>query len=224
MENNNIQNTDQSIQNTNKPFFSIVICAYNRSIILPRALNSLFDQEYKDFEILLVDDGSDDNTYKVYQNFRNKFHLIRYIYQIHKGLPQARNLGIASSKGKYITFLDSDDAYESNHLLTRFEILSAHPEVDLLYGGLRVIGNPFVPDTNDPTKVIHIDKCIVGGTFFFKKEISKKINGFANLKYGDDVDFFERAKKNGAITLRTNINTYLYYRDQDDSICNTYSS
>ncbi len=208
-------NTEQ-----NRPFFSVVICTYNRARILPRALSSLLDQEFKDFEVLLVDDGSVDETYFVYKEFRNKL-PIRYLYHNHKGLPLSRNLGISSSIGKYITFLDSDDSYESNHLKTRYELLAAHPEVDLLYGGVRVVGNPFVPDINNPNEMILIEKCIVGGTFFFKKELSRKLNGFKNLKYGDDTDFFLRAREIGANILKTKINTYIYIRDQEDSICNT---
>jgi glycosyltransferase involved in cell wall biosynthesis len=216
MEDNNIKQ--------DKPFFSIVICAYNRAKILPRALSSLLDQEFKDFEVLLVDDGSDDDIYSVYKNFRKKLPSLRYMYQNHKGLPKARNLGISSSKGRYITFLDSDDSYESNHLKSRYELLTAHPEVELLYGGVRVVGNPFVPDLNNPGEMILIEKCIVGGTFFFTKDLSRKLNGFRDLKYGDDTDFFMRAKELGANILKTKINTYIYIRDQEDSICNNQNT
>jgi len=202
------------------PYFSIVICTFNRAELLFRALNSLVLQEFKNFEVIIIDDGSTDNTYEVQKNFRSKIQNLRYIFQKKSGLPSARNLGVTSSRGKFITFLDSDDEFMSSHLLTRYLILEKNSNIDLLYGGIEVIGNPEVPDMNNHEKLIPIDDCIIGGTFFFKKSLFNRIDGFRMIDYGDDADFFKRAMESRAKILKTYEKTYIYHRDTEDSLCN----
>jgi glycosyltransferase involved in cell wall biosynthesis len=202
------------------PYFSVLICSFNRANLLPRALDSLTGQIFRDFEVILIDDGSSDNTYEVFKQYQNKFEKIKYLYQKNQGLPTARNIGVKISEGKFITFLDSDDEYMPNHLQTRHKIFEENPHIDLLHGGVQVIGNKFVPDFVNPQKMISIDECIVGGTFFFTKSLFKKIDGFKMLEYGDDTDFHRRAVEINASIFRTDISTYVYHRETPDSICN----
>ena len=83
-------------------FFSIIVPVYNAERFLGEAIDSILRQTYKDFEIIVIDDGSTDDTAKVV----SKFEDVRYIYQEHLGVSVARNRGIAESKGEYITFAD----------------------------------------------------------------------------------------------------------------------
>ena len=96
------------------PFFSIIIPTYNRSGFLSTAIQSVLDQTYKEYELIIVDDGSTDNTKKIVQGFNDV--RIKYVYQENKGRSVARNYGIKSAKGKHICFLDDDDYFLNNHL------------------------------------------------------------------------------------------------------------
>ncbi|MBI9067998.1 MAG: glycosyltransferase family 2 protein [Salinivirgaceae bacterium] len=102
-----------------KPFFSIIIPAFNRAYILTQTIESVLLQTFNDFELIVVDDGSTDNTKEVVQNILDS--RLTYIYQHNAERSVARNNGIRNSKGKYICFLDSDDWYENNHLQTLFD-------------------------------------------------------------------------------------------------------
>lgn len=205
-------------KNVDKIFFSVIICTYNRANLLKRALNSLLKQTFLDFEVILIDDGSTDNTKEVVRPYLEKFKNFAY-YQVNKGIAEARNLGISLAKGKYCTFLDSDDEYFENHLETRFEILSSNPNIDLLHGGVQIIGNEYVPDKINPNKQIHLSECVIGGTFFVKTEVALALKGFRR-QYSEDSDFYERTLKSGYLSEKTDLKTYKYYRDTADSICN----
>jgi len=94
--------------NEKNPTVSVIIPTYNRAHTIGRAIKSVLNQTYQDFEIIVVDDGSTDNTEEVVKSFRDK--RIRYIqHKKNKGAAAARNTGIKSAKGKYIAFQDSDD-------------------------------------------------------------------------------------------------------------------
>ncbi len=201
-------------------FFTVVICTFNRDKLIGRALQSLVEQKYRDFEVIVVDDGSTDQTFGVVKKFREKLNL-RYIYQQNKGLSVARNVGGFSANGEYITFLDSDDEYLPKHLLSRYEILTQDRSIQFLYGGIQIVGNEYVPDANDPTNLIHLSECVVGGTFFIKKKLFIKLNGFNQLKYGDDYDFYKRVLQEKVKIVKVDFPTYVYYRNTEDSICNT---
>lgn len=214
------QNMDKPEENViSNPFFSVIICTFNRAKLLPRSLDSLILQSFKDFEVIIVDDGSTDNTFSVIKKYRDRLN-IRYIFQTNMGLPEARNTGCFSAEGRYITFLDSDDEYKSNHLSHRNELLLQNPQVDLLHGGIEIIGDPFVVDANNSQKSVHINDCAVGGTFFFRKDLWKRVDKFSNLDYADDYDFFQKVEEIGGIILKTNEPTYRYHRDTPDSITN----
>ncbi|MFD1095227.1 glycosyltransferase family 2 protein [Salegentibacter chungangensis] len=102
-----------------RPFFSIIIPSYNRASFLGNTLNSVLLQEFEDWECLVVDDGSTDNTEEVVKAFKDR--RIRYFYKENEERSIARNFGISKALGKYICFLDSDDLYYKNHLQVLYE-------------------------------------------------------------------------------------------------------
>ena len=90
------------------PEVSVIIPTYNRVELLPRAIQSVLNQTYKSYELIVVDDGSDDDTENL---MRSKFPWVKY-YQIeNNGVSRARNFGVEKAVGKYIAFLDSDDEW-----------------------------------------------------------------------------------------------------------------
>ena len=100
----------------NNPLISVVVPIYNTSKYLPRCLNSIINQTYKNLEIICINDGSTDNSLSILQNYAQKDSRIKITTQKNAGLSAARNTGITKSTGKYITFVDSDDEISHNML------------------------------------------------------------------------------------------------------------
>lgn len=212
-----------SVYNNRIPLFSVVLCTFNRAKLLPRAINSLLVQTERDWELIVVDDGSNDNTNEIIRTFIAQYPecSIRYVFHSNRGTGLSRNAGILNSCGMYITFLDSDDEYEKEHLETRRSIILDYPEADLIHGGVKVIGNPYVADKDNPEKQVHLDECVIGGTFVVKNNVIKELGGFAALRYADDAEFFERCCREGYTVGKTDAATYIYHRETPDSLCST---
>jgi glycosyltransferase involved in cell wall biosynthesis len=200
------------------PFFSIIIPTFNRARLISRAIESVLSQDFDDWEMIVVDDGSADTTGDVVRAFSDIDPRISYHYSENQGAAAARNLGCSFASGKYFTFLDSDDEYLPKHLSLRAELISSEPAIELLHGNVEVIGDPFVADLFDPSKLIPIFDCIIGGTFFIRRDLFKRLGGFTDMLYGDDNDFFARATELGALIRKVEPATYRYYRTETDSI------
>lgn len=114
------------------PKVSVVMPTYNRAHFIGEAIQSVLDQSFKDFEIIVIDDGSTDNTKEVVDSFQD--HRIKYMYQRNCGVSAARNNGIQASNGEHIAFLDSDDLLLENALEKGGQILARYPEVGFSYG------------------------------------------------------------------------------------------
>ena len=95
---------------------SVIIPVYNVELYLERCIKSILCQTYKDFELLLVDDGSPDKSGEICDHYKNIDSRIRVIHKENGGLSDARNVGVLSAAGEYITFVDSDDYVSSNYL------------------------------------------------------------------------------------------------------------
>jgi len=115
------------------PFFSIIIPAYNRAGVLDKALLSVRDQTCPDWECIVVDDGSTDNTRDLLVKWSEADTRFRYVYQENAERSAARNNGIRNAGGKYICFLDSDDEYLPCHLSVLFQKIKAESEPEALF-------------------------------------------------------------------------------------------
>jgi glycosyltransferase involved in cell wall biosynthesis len=204
-----------------QPEVSVILTVFNREQYLKRCISSLLTQSFKNWELIAVDDGSEDNLFEVLNEYQAHYPGISLSRHKNMKLPLSRNKGIMASKGKYITFLDSDDEYAKDHLLMRVEYLNNHPEVDMLRGGVDIIGNEYVRDKDNPKRLIHLSECSVGATFFGRRNVFLMLNGFRNLEYSEDSDFLERAEKCFNVE-KVKFNTYKYYREALDSITNNY--
>jgi|WetSurSiteA1Bulk_404760.scaffolds.fasta_scaffold48113_2 glycosyltransferase involved in cell wall biosynthesis len=203
-----------------QPFFSIIIATYNRAHLISKALESLISQTEKNWEAIIIDDESTDDTYKQILPYLNSKYKIKYIQKPHSGEALSKNAGIKSASGKFISFLDSDDEYDPVHLQSRKAILMQNPSVRFLYGGVQIIGNQYVPDRFDSNKRINLNDCVIGGTFFIERSILLHLKGFKNIVLGTDADLFERAVKAGISMMETKIATYIYHHENEDSITN----
>jgi len=108
------------------PFFSVIIPTFNRAHLVSRAVESVLTQGFTDFECIVVDDGSMDDTAQVLSPYEKK---IQYMYIQHGGVSKARNCGIHQACGQWIAFLDSDDVWLPAKLETQYEYIQAHHDV-----------------------------------------------------------------------------------------------
>lgn len=99
-----------------KPLFSIIVPAYNASCYIERCIKSIINQTDNDYELIIVDDGSTDNTFKLCENFEQENKNIKIFHQENKGVVFARAKGVKESKGKYLIFCDSDDMIHKDTL------------------------------------------------------------------------------------------------------------
>jgi len=119
------------MSNQRKPEVSVIIPAYNGARYICECIESVLNQTYRHFEIIVIDDGSTDNTREVLEPYiRNS--SIRYFYQDNAGPGAARNFGIKYAQGSYISFCDQDDWYEKDSLEHRLNLYEKHPELGLV--------------------------------------------------------------------------------------------
>lgn len=114
---------------------SVIIAVYNGEMYIRQAVESILNQTYKDIELIVVDDGSTDNTKNILSSYLN----IKYIYQDNKGEGAARNLGVSQANGEYIAFLDADDLYKIDKIEKQVNVLKTNKEIDVVYCDLDVV-------------------------------------------------------------------------------------
>lgn len=125
-------------QANDMPLISVVMPTYNRAKVLGEAIRSVCEQDYGNWELLVIDDGSSDYTRTVLQNFKSE-PRIRIYSQPNRGQAIARNRGIRESRGDYIAFLDSDNRWLRQKLRTQVQHLTTDASVDVLYGDIELI-------------------------------------------------------------------------------------
>jgi len=119
-----------------KPLVSIIMPTYNTEKYIAEAIQSVLVQTYKNFELIIIDDGSNDSTKEIIYSFDDK--RIKYTYQENQGVSVARNRGIELSKGEYITFLDADDAIPQVSIEMRVDYLDNYSNVDVIHGKVSI--------------------------------------------------------------------------------------
>jgi len=120
-----------------KPLITVIIPCYNYGRLLGEALQSLQEQDCRDWECWIIDDGSTDTTAAVARQYATLDPRINYFYQSHQGQPAARNRGLEQAKGDYIQFLDADDLLEPFKFSRQKAYLEEHPDTDIVYGDVR---------------------------------------------------------------------------------------
>jgi glycosyltransferase involved in cell wall biosynthesis len=110
------------------PLVTVIIPTFNRAHVIQKAINSVLIQNYKNFELIIIDDGSTDNTEEIVK----KFHEVIYVKKNHEGQSQARNYGLFLAKGEFIASLDSDDEWNNNYLEVSIEYILNH-QIDLFF-------------------------------------------------------------------------------------------
>ena len=202
-----------------QPLISVIVPVYNVEEYLPRCLDSIINQTYKNLEILLIDDGATDNSGKICDEYALKDNRIRVFHKENGGVSSARNLGLDNATGEYISFIDSDDYVE----LEYFELLS---DLCLETGAeISMCGTIYVPHRqvsaicfNELKYIIESQNFSFTGEYgvstdtvwakIFKKEILQGIFFNPSLFVGEDSLFVAQAIKN---SKKISINTTAMY-------------
>lgn len=201
------------------PSVSVILATYNSLQFLPRSVRSVLAQAFTDFELIIVDDGSTDDTARFAVSVSASDERVKYLRHSNRRHPLTLNEGLKLAEGRFITFLDADDEYLPGHLEQRVLYLGSNPDCDLIHSPAVIEGDEesaFVPDANDVSKLIHINDCIIGGTLFGRKEVFDSLGGFRNI-YSHDSDFVNRASRHFKVSF-LDLRTYVYHRDNPGSV------
>ncbi len=181
---------------------SVLTCCYNAKDFVEEAVESILHQSYKDFEYVVIDDGSTDKTLSILKKHAVKDRRIVLIEKDHSGLTASLNVGLELAKGKWIARLDADDIAMPERLSHQLEFVQNYHDVVLLGGGcieINTIGAPVKKHTYPQEHSALINRLENGGAFFphssafFNKELIMKMGGY-NLKFtrAQDIDIFLR--------------------------------
>jgi glycosyltransferase involved in cell wall biosynthesis len=178
------------------PLVSAIIATYNRADLVPKAIESVRQQTYQNLEIIVVDDGSPDDTGQVVRAIPDE--RIRYIrHEKNKGLPAGRNTGIQAAKGEYIAFLDDDDAWRADKIERQLKMIKDYDAVlcGVLVDGWRL--------SIHPRSTISLDD-LKRGSFepsgmMVRAALIKKLLFDETLRQGEDWDAFIRIAQHGTI-------------------------
>lgn len=212
-----------------KKRFSIIICAYNIEEYISRAIDSVLEQTFEDYELLLVNDGSKDKTLEILKQYeKENRHKIRVIdNKKNLGLGKSRNIAIAQAKGEYIVHLDGDDALYEKETLAKIDETIGTEKLDLIYFGVKYVGGDnkaHIPTAENSTREARIvcDMHFAVASKVWRKEFLDKNNiVFIEDMYYEDMVYSIKATilaeklKYGAFPI------YYYYRNREGSIMAT---
>lgn len=209
------------------PLVSIVLCTFNRAHVIRRAIRSVLAQRYARWQLIIVDDGSTDDTPRLLKSLPLRDRRVIMLRQSNRGLARARNAGLRLAEGEYICFLDSDDEIRPSHLSARVALLGRRRSVDMVFGGLLVMGpkaRRYVADLEHPGRKIHVSRCYVGGTFFLRRRILENGFRFRPLAFGEDLDLVRRVQKRHRVERVVAPRTYVYHCEGSDRLCDAYTA
>ena len=221
--------------------FSIIIPIFNAEKNLKRTVESVLNQTYKNFELILINDGSKDKSKEICEEYAKKDSRIKFINKENEGVSQTRNLGIEKAIYKYICFLDSDDYIENNMLEEYVNIINNHNDIQLINSGFfsEVYDekNPQIDIINYNEKyyssikeikkdfVILWDKHLLYNIWnkVYRKDIIQENNiKFPDYNWGEDIDF----NRNYLLHINNMYNTkkafYHYIRSSESAITGRY--
>lgn len=176
------------------PLISVIIPCFNHALYLDEAFASITLQGYLNIEIIVVDDGSTDNTKEVTLQYKE----VKYIYQTNKGLSAARNTGIKNSKGDLLIFLDADDWLLPDAINTNLSFIKKYPDVAFVSGGYQLVftATNIITETayeiNDHHYIHFLEENYIGmhGTVMYRKNVFDEFSFNETLKACEDYDLY----------------------------------
>lgn len=197
------------------PDLSVIITAYNSERFIERSLESVLAQSVQPQEIIVIDDGSADQTAEIVQRYNNR---VRYIYQENQGPSAARNTGIRSTQNEFIAFLDADDYWPSDKLERQYAMLQQNKAADLIWDRVKIIyesaeSQRFTNETVDEDAAPIT--CL--GAALFRRRSFEKVGLFDHtLRISEDWDWHNRAYEYPLTVLKTSEVALYYCRHTDN--------
>lgn len=197
-----------------QPIVSVIVPCYNQGIFLEETLLSVLAQNFKNWECILVNDGSTDNTEEICQQYCLQDNRFKYFYKENGGLSSSRNFGILKSFGKFILPLDSDDKIASNYFSLAVAILENEPNVKIVYGRAKYFGKrkgEWLLEDFSFEKLLATNLIYCSG--FYRRRDYNQTNGYnENMKFGfEDWDFWISILENGGDVYKID-EIMFYYR------------
>ena len=175
------------------PTITVVIPAYNAERFLADAIQSILAQDYAHLDIVVVDDGSTDETAAVAQNFGPSVRVIR---QANAGIGRARNAGVEIATSDLLAFLDADDVWVEDSLATRLAHLEAQPDLDGVFGLVETWYDG-VEQASFAVKAGEVASGTIAGTLLIKRECFHKAGAFTDARLGEFIEWYARAIDTG---------------------------
>ncbi len=195
----------------NNPKISVIIPLYNHEKYINEAVYSVLEQTFSDFELIIINDGSNDGSEEVVKKIKDK--RIKYYYHENKGAHNTINIGIKLAKGEYISILNSDDVYYTNRFEEFLKILEDNNSINAVFSHIEFINDQgnftryhgakdnwtshdsetsFKDENNIVLDLLAGNFLITTSNLFCKKSVFQDIGFFQNLRYAHDYDFFLR--------------------------------
>lgn len=204
-------------------FFSVIIPIYKAEKYLADCITSVLKQDFTNYEIILINDGSPDNSISICEAFANKDPRILVINKENEGVAKSRNIAIEKAKGKYIAFLDADDKWETTYLNTIYKNINKNPNCHFFATAykkqfsngekkicINKLNNSLISIIYDYPKQWIYNNCIITSAVCVSKELLMKNHCFRNgIKIAEDLDLWIRLNSYSPI-LYTNIPLVTY--------------
>lgn len=188
----------------NSPKVSIVLPSYNGEKFLKKSIESVINQSFTDWELIIVDDCSSDNTLQIAKSFASIDPRICFVHNIvNKKLPGSLNIGFSAARGKYLTWTSDDNIAKPNWLSTLVDWLDNHPGTDMVAATMDFIdenGNFLFKSVPQKSPVALGYRCNVGAAFMYRKEIAKTVGKYdVDAFCAEDYDYWCRIALAGKI-------------------------
>ena len=204
-----------------QPFFSIILPTYNREDFLKKTIDSVIKQSFKNWELIIIDDGSTDNTKKLIECFINIDNRIKYFFQENQERSIARNNGFSRSIGKWICFLDSDDYYEENHLYELSLITPENSEIMIVTGFYYIKNSKrekgIFPELYKNMVDYFFRNAVIPARTCIHRNILKKFNFNPKITIVEDSILWSNISLEYPI-VKSEFNTVLYNIHEDNSV------
>ncbi len=193
---------------------SIIMPTWNRAFVIGRAIDSVLRQSYTNYELIISDDGSEDDTEELIETKYGKENRIKYVKNRHSGVSHTRNVGLEYSTGQLIAYLDSDNVWSENYLLLMVNSFIENPVLNTVYSGIRVIDNigknDFILFKQYDRSSLLVRNYIDLNIFMHRRFLFERLGGFdESLKALEDWELILRyTKDNPPFVLECCVATY----------------
>lgn len=208
------------------PVISVVIPVYNIDQYIAESIESILQQHFSDFELIIVDDGSTDNTWQIIQSF-NDNRIIAFRNETNRGNYPSRNLGMSKARGKYICVMDGDDIAFPERLQIQWEYMEKHPEVLVVGSNARIMHTGSLRGTSLTQEKVSLallnNNCILHPSLMLRTGQLHKMGGYdEKYRYAADYDLLCRFSLEGPVVCLPDV--LMMYRHHPGQISSRFRS